>query len=122
MKLSVFCSISTGLGVSLMGAVLVITFPILFDVIFKAVNCSNRNVKSDLIDFQLMKVYPGSYSYEIWKDLPIPMYMNVYYWNVTNAKDIIDRKPGVKPKLEEIGPYVFKEKHLKVLETIVILL
>jgi len=61
-----------------------------------------------------MKVYPGSFSYGIWKDLPIPMYMNVYYWNVTNYKDILARKPGVKPKLEEIGPYVFKEKHLKV--------
>ncbi len=43
------------------------------------------------------------------------MYMRIYYWNVTNYQDILDRKPGVKPKVEEIGPYVFEEHHVKVL-------
>ncbi len=61
-----------------------------------------------------MKVYPGSLSYDIWKEIPIPMYMSVYYWNVTNYHDIEARVPGVKPILEEVGPYVFKEEHFKV--------
>jgi CD36 family len=28
-----------------------------------------------------MEIKPGSYSYDMWVDLPIPMYMKVYYFN-----------------------------------------
>ena len=42
--------------------------------------------------------------------------MKLYYFNVTNYQEIENRKPGTpgpKPVLEEIGPYVFREWHLK---------
>ena len=60
-----------------------------------------------------MVVYPGSFSYYIWQDLSMPMYLNIYLFNVTNYQEIEQRVPGVKPKLQELGPYVFLEDHLK---------
>ena len=31
-------------------------------------------------------------SYDMWKELPIPMYTNVYYFNVTNHEDVIAKR------------------------------
>ncbi|XP_037070531.1 protein croquemort-like [Pollicipes pollicipes] len=44
--------------------------------------------------------------------MDVPIYMKFYFWNVTNADDVIGKK--AKPILEELGPYVYSEKHLKV--------
>ena len=46
------------------------------------------------LTFQQMIVEPGSTSYEMWETLPIPMYMKLFYFNITNSKDIEDRVPG----------------------------
>lgn len=51
---------------------------------------------------------PDSFSYGIWQDMPLPLYMSVYFLNTTNWKDIEDRVPDVKPRLEQIGPYVWQ--------------
>ena len=63
-----------------------------------------------------MIVYPGSLSYDIWKDLPLPMYMNVYFWNVSNYEEIEAALPDkfIRPNMTQVGPYVFLESHLKV--------
>ena len=47
----------------------------------------------------------------MWSELPddLEMYMRVYYFNVTNAEDIMDNNT-VTPILEEIGPYVYRER------------
>ena len=37
-----------------------------------------------------MEVRENSYSYELWEKTPIPMYMSVYYFNITNAEEIMD--------------------------------
>ena len=50
-----------------------------------------------------MVVYPGSFSYAIWSDLPVPMKMSVYFYNISNSQDIVDRVPGVKPLVNEMG-------------------
>jgi hypothetical protein len=42
-----------------------------------------------------MEIKPGSYSYDMWVDLPIPMYMKIYYFNCTNPEDVINH--GAKP-------------------------
>jgi hypothetical protein len=39
-----------------------------------------------------MEIRPGSYSYDMWKDLPIPMYMRVYYFNCTNSEEVVNNK------------------------------
>lgn len=43
---------------------------------------------------------------------PVPVYMKFMMFNWTNAEDI--HKPGFKPNLVEMGPYVFTEKHDRV--------
>lgn len=54
----------------------------------------------------------GSLNYDNWKETPIPMYLEIYFWNWTNHEDIQKYK-HVKPKFEELGPYVFLEKHIR---------
>lgn len=64
-----------------------------------------------------MILTPDSYSYEMWKQLPpeLPMYMKVYFFNLTNPEAVqFENKP---PRFEEVGPYVYQEFHLKVNET-----
>ena len=41
-----------------------------------------------------MIVEPGSTSFEMWETLPIPMYMKLFYFNVTNPEEIEARIPG----------------------------
>ena len=30
-----------------------------------------------------------SYSFDLWEETPIPMHMNIYYFNVTNAEEVM---------------------------------
>jgi len=54
---------------------------------------------------------PGSTSYPMWKDLPVPITLRVYLFNITNAEEVA--KKGAKPILNQVGPYVFEEYHHK---------
>merc|ERR1740131_753370 len=93
---STCCSIITGcLGV--LGILMGSLTPVIFNVIMKS----------------QLQVQPGSYSYDIWKDLPIPMYMKIYYFNLTNHEDVLNSNFKIKPILKQIGPYIFKEDHHK---------
>lgn len=42
------------------------------------------------------------------------MYLDLYLFNLTNAKAVADSNWEVKPNYEELGPYVFQEKHTRV--------
>lgn len=55
---------------------------------------------------------PESSSYTGWQKSNIPIYSYYYFFNITNANDLF--KPGVKPILKEIGPYVFELNFEKV--------
>ncbi|OTF81154.1 replication factor C subunit 5-like protein [Euroglyphus maynei] len=55
---------------------------------------------------------PESSSYPGWQKSNIPIYSHYYFFNITNAQDLF--KPGVKPVLEEVGPYVFQLSFEKV--------
>merc|ERR1712080_537202 len=57
-------------------------------------------------------VTPGSMSYQMWESLPIPMYTKVYYFNCTNAEEVM--ASGAKPLLKQVGPYTFREDHKKI--------
>ncbi|XP_046389878.1 sensory neuron membrane protein 2-like isoform X2 [Ischnura elegans] len=48
----------------------------------------------------------GTQAWDVWKKLPIPMNFEVYFFNVTNVDEV---QMGMKPKLKEVGPYVYKE-------------
>lgn len=48
--------------------------------------------------------------YEIWKEPDIPLYNYIYIFNITNPDEMA---AGEKPILEELGPYVYKQKWRK---------
>lgn len=51
-------------------------------------------------------------NYNNWIKTPIPMYLKITMFNWTNPEAIHD--PTVKPHFEEVGPYVFLERHDRV--------
>ena len=53
-----------------------------------------------------------SLNYDNWKETPIPMYLDIYFFNWTNPEEI-QNHANVKPKFEQFGPYVFMEKHIR---------
>ncbi|XP_061656345.1 scavenger receptor class B member 1 isoform X2 [Phyllopteryx taeniolatus] len=46
-------------------------------------------------------------SYTMWKDIPVPFYMSVYFFNILNPKEVLN---GEKPMLEQRGPYVYRKQ------------
>lgn len=63
---------------------------------------------SSLLQLQL-QLGPGSATFSEWSDSPIPIYMDVYMWNWTNAVEFAANM-SIKPAFEEIGPFVFRLK------------
>lgn len=53
----------------------------------------------------------GSATFDKWKSIPIPIYLEVYLYNWTNPDKADD--PNVKPHFAEIGPYVWLEYRTK---------
>ncbi|XP_054712922.1 lysosome membrane protein 2-like [Uloborus diversus] len=67
----------------------------------------------DIIQFFLKRelvLKPGSEFYDIWKELPIPIYQRIFIFNITNPDEFSN---GAKPKIQEIGPFVFRGRWLK---------
>jgi scavenger receptor class B, member 1 len=48
----------------------------------------------------------GSVNYENWKETPIPIYLEIFFFNWTNPGDVTNH--SIKPHFTEMGPYVFK--------------
>uniref|UniRef100_A0A3P9L304 Scavenger receptor class B member 1 n=1 Tax=Oryzias latipes TaxID=8090 RepID=A0A3P9L304_ORYLA len=46
-------------------------------------------------------------SYTMWKDLPVPFFMSVYFFNVLNPEEVLK---GEKPMVEQRGPYVYRKR------------
>ncbi|XP_076753983.1 platelet glycoprotein 4 [Xylocopa sonorina] len=59
-----------------------------------------------IVDSKL-KMTPGSLLFELWKQPPIDVFLKVYIFNITNAEEFL--QGGVNLKVEEVGPYVYKE-------------
>ncbi|XP_051267597.1 scavenger receptor class B member 1 isoform X1 [Dicentrarchus labrax] len=64
-----------------------------------------------IIDDQIVKntvIDPkNEMSYTMWKDVPVPFYMSVYFFHVLNPKEILN---GEKPMVEQKGPYVYRKR------------
>ncbi|XP_069562868.1 scavenger receptor class B member 1-like isoform X2 [Brachyistius frenatus] len=59
----------------------------------------NQIAKNTIIDPK------NELSYTMWKDVPVPFFMSVYFFNVLNPKEILK---GEKPMVEQKGPYVYR--------------
>ncbi|XP_004681257.1 PREDICTED: lysosome membrane protein 2 [Condylura cristata] len=48
----------------------------------------------------------GTETFDTWKNPPLPVYTQFYFFNVTNPDEILR---GEIPRLEEVGPYTYRE-------------
>ncbi|KPJ06853.1 Protein croquemort [Papilio machaon] len=61
---------------------------------------------------KMMMLTETSTSFSIWREVPIPMYLECYMFNITNVDEILAGK-NVTLKVEQLGPYVYREHHTK---------
>lgn len=68
----------------------------------------------DLIFKWKLQFDEGGEIFELWRNPPVSVYCKIYLFNITNAEAVMAGKE--KMKVEEVGPYVYKEdfKHTKV--------
>ncbi|XP_022066701.2 lysosome membrane protein 2-like isoform X1 [Acanthochromis polyacanthus] len=52
----------------------------------------------------------GSRVFESWKTPPPPVYMEYFFFNVTNVKEFLN---GAKPEVRQVGPYAYREYRYK---------
>lgn len=76
----------------ILGLVLTFVGPIIID---------DQVVKNTVIDPN------NDMTYTMWKDVPVPFFMSVYFFNVLNPDEIL---MGEKPMLEQRGPYVYRKR------------
>ncbi|XP_073821573.1 protein croquemort [Musca autumnalis] len=66
---------------------------------------------SDDIVKSMLPLAPGSIIYNKWVETPLPIYMSFYMYNWTNPEEAYN--PNVKPNIQEVGPYTFKNAKVK---------
>lgn len=54
---------------------------------------------------QNVRIDPSSLSFGMWKEIPVPFYLSVYFFDIVNPKEVLD---GRKPQVRERGPYVYR--------------
>ncbi|XP_047001866.1 protein croquemort-like isoform X1 [Schistocerca americana] len=59
-----------------------------------------------------LSISPTSASFKLWRDTPVPMKLDFYFWNWTNPGEITNR--DTKPTFVQMGPYRFNEVHEKI--------
>lgn len=52
-----------------------------------------------------LELKEGSQNYDNWKESPIPIHFEIYFFNWTNHEDV--RNHSIKPHFTEMGPYTF---------------
>lgn len=60
----------------------------------------------DLLVKEAAVLKNGTDSFDVWKNPPPPVYMQFYFFNVTNPLEVLD---GDRPVVEEKGPYTYRE-------------
>nr|XP_042908619.1 scavenger receptor class B member 1-like isoform X2 [Parasteatoda tepidariorum] len=80
----------TGLLTASFGIVMFFIFPLIMQA----------EIKKKLV------LKEGTEGYKNWNDIPVPIYLSIYFFNVTNTDEIYNYKK--KPVLQELGPYTFR--------------
>lgn len=52
----------------------------------------------------MLRLVPGSITWNMWKTIPLPVYLKFYLFNITNADQLAQ---GAKAQLREMGPYTY---------------
>lgn len=89
---------------SILGTILIILSGILFYNI--------QNIFHYVMNKKMIISPNEKYVYDLWTNTPVPISMQVYFFNWTNPEDINNH--SIKPRLQEIGPYTFIEHRFKV--------
>ncbi|KAM8797667.1 scavenger receptor class B member 1 [Eudromia elegans] len=53
-----------------------------------------------------VRIDPSSIAFGMWKDIPVPFYLSVHFFEVMNPQEILQ---GAKPVVSQRGPYVYRE-------------
>lgn len=91
----IIVSVSVGAFLAILGIIFYLCFPVIFNYLLK----------------QQIALHNGTIGYNVWQDIPLPIYQRLYFFNITNSEDFMRRK--AKPKLKEIGPYTFRSRWVK---------
>ncbi|KAL8592979.1 hypothetical protein ACOMHN_017909 [Nucella lapillus] len=59
---------------------------------------------------QTVVIANNSELWDVWSELPIPVYMQFYMFNLSNPNEV---KEGHRPLVVQSGPYTYREKRLK---------
>ncbi|KAK9870107.1 hypothetical protein WA026_006202 [Henosepilachna vigintioctopunctata] len=74
-----------------------------------------RSTYNYIIKSELSLENENTQQFQYWKETPIPMFLEVYLFNWTNAAEFEEGKPWTtKPEFKELGPYTFSEHHSRV--------
>ncbi|XP_022257300.1 scavenger receptor class B member 1-like isoform X2 [Limulus polyphemus] len=84
-----------GFAIFILGLTLLFSFPVLFRYLL----------------YENLPLKNGSISYKMWKNIPIPIYQRIYFFNMTNPEEFLQK--GTKPKLQELGPYTYRSWWVK---------
>ncbi|XP_005798696.1 lysosome membrane protein 2 isoform X1 [Xiphophorus maculatus] len=68
-----------------------------------------RNLMHKLLKKEIVLV-EGSRVFESWKSPPPPVFMEFFFFNVTNVEEVLS---GKKPEVNQIGPYTYREYRYK---------
>ncbi|XP_038130928.1 lysosome membrane protein 2-like isoform X1 [Cyprinodon tularosa] len=68
-----------------------------------------RNMMQSRLKKEIVLV-EGSRVFESWKTPPPPVFMEFFFFNVTNVEEFLK---GAKPKVDQIGPYTYREYRYK---------
>uniref|UniRef100_A0ABM5F2S6 Scavenger receptor class B member 1 n=2 Tax=Pogona vitticeps TaxID=103695 RepID=A0ABM5F2S6_9SAUR len=79
-----------GLGCLLCGVLMVVVVPVIM----------REQVAKNV------RLEPGGMAFELWKDIPVPFHLSIYFFEVLNSKEILR---GGKPVVNQRGPYVYRE-------------
>lgn len=86
--------------VFIVAGILAVVSGVIFLIVGPAI-MKDQIIKNTVIDPK------NEMSYTMWKDVPVPFFMSVYFFDVLNPREILK---GEKPMVEQRGPYVYRKR------------